>query len=186
MKLNRTFFEKFLLRHRRILVALLGATVVWVFASNLTGTTSVVLVSSPLPAGSTISADSMSMVEVRGVLPDGFIRDISQVQGLFTNQNLSPGTLLLSSHLSTNQNSLNKFVASLPLEAGDTSTYPPGSSVRVWAISDEGAFLISENAVVLSTQESVGANNRVTLAFDEASEFRLMQAFAIRLVLNQV
>ena len=55
----------------------------------------------------------------------------------------------------------------------------------MWAISDEGAFLISENAVVLSTQESVGANNRVTLAFDEASEFRLMQAFAIRLVLNQ-
>jgi hypothetical protein len=185
MNFNREFFERFLIRHRRVLVAVLAATVVWLFASNVAGYTAVVLVTSPVPAGSVVSPESLSIVEVQGSLPEGVITDISQVQNLYANQNLRPGMFLLSSQLSSTGNTSNRFTASLPLEAGDNTLYPTGSSVRVWSLGEEGAFLITENAVVISTEQNVGGNNRVTLTFDEASEFRLMQAFALRLVINQ-
>lgn len=185
MNFNREFFERFLIRHRRVLVAVLAASIVWLFASNVAGTTAVLLVTSPIPAGSIITSESLSLIEVQGSLPEGVLRDISQVENLFANQNLTPGMFLLSSQLSSTGTSSNRFIASLPLEAGDTTLYPPGSVVRVWSLGEEGAFLITENAVVISTEQSVGGNNRVTLAFDEASEFQLMQAFALRLVINQ-
>lgn len=185
MNFNREFIERFLIRHRRVLVALLAATVVWLFASNVAGSTTVVLVTSPIPAGSMISPDSLSIVEVQGNLPEGVIGDLNQVQNLYANQNLTPGMFLLSSQLTSTSNTSNRFIASLPLEAGDNTLYPPGSLVRVWSLGEEGAFLITESAVVISTEQSVGGNNRVTLAFDEASEFPLMQAFALRLVINQ-
>lgn len=185
MQLDRDFFERFLIRHRRILVALLLATIAWLIAGNLAGATSVVMVNAPITSGSLIDSQTLSVVEVRGTLPEGYINDVEQISGYYSNQNLVPGMVLLSSHLTSTPSDSNRLVASLPLEAGDNTLYQPGASVRVWAISDEGVFLITENAVVISTEQSVSENNRVTLAFDEASEYRLMQAFALRLVLNQ-
>lgn len=185
MKLDRDFLEQFLIRHRRILVALLLATIAWIIAGNLVGSTSAVIVTAPITHGSRIESQTLSVVEVRGTLPQGYISDIEQLSGHYSNQNLVPGMLLLSSHLTSTPSNSNRFVASLPLEAGDNTQYQPGASVRVWAVSDEGVFLITDNATVISTQQSVSANNRVTLAFDETSEYRLMQAYALRLVLNQ-
>lgn len=166
-------------------MAVLGATLVWMFASNIAGASNAVLVLSPIAPGESIPSSALGIIEVRGELPEGTLSSTEQLQRVFANKNLMPGTLLNVQDITASRSADTYLQASLPLEAGDETQYRPGSSVRVWVIKEEGSFLVTDNAIVLLTQAGVGANSRVVLKFDPAVEFELMQAYAVRLVLNQ-
>lgn len=166
------------MRYRGWIAAGLVALLVSSFLSGAHKGGPVVVAARELQAGHRIGEADLAQAWLESPLSSKAIAERELVVGRLLNSSLPAGAVILKSQLGLQKRRVNSLLVSLPLESGDDTAYAIGSSVHVWALSDSGAWLLSEEAQVMGRNADSG---RVLLALPKSAEAAAMNALAVRL-----
>ena len=170
----------FILRYRKILIALGFSFIVWSIAQNPPDGKVVLIANQYIPANSKFELAQFAEVRVAGFDTDQFVNSFSLLRSAFAKSDIAMGSLIAQEELSSNSfptNRVDVFISldsQLPIKAG--------SKLHLWANSDEFKHLVSNDAVVRSSEtDSYGTRLRVSVPMSD--EYSVMQSDDIQVVM---
>ena len=169
------------LQFRRHLAVLVVTLLAWSVVNGVHKGEQIVVTTGPIVAGQIVTAGQLELAWLDGPAVDGYAREPDQIVGKALLRSISAASPVLLSDLLLDNDQPERVVVDLPLDAGVGADYPSGTTVHVWAVGDEGSWLLSEDGVVVGVLGGSLGNSRVVLSLPEADESAAMSALAVRL-----
>jgi hypothetical protein len=169
----------FILRYRKILLALGFSLIVWMISSNPPNGNLVLIANQFIPANSKLQAEQFSLITIANFETESFISNLESIQSLYTKIDIQPGSLINQESTSSEKGFNNRVDVFVNLE--NQGNINPGSKLHLWSQSDEFSQLISSDAVV-RTSESDSYGARLLVSIPLTDEYAVMQSQGIKVV----
>lgn len=170
-----------LLQYRRHLAVLIMTLFAWSLLNGAHKGQQIVVSAAPIAAGQPVTEAQVALAWLDGPSIAGFVTEPSEVVGKALLRSLAPDTPLLRSDLQLGNQQPERVVVDLPLDAGAGAEYASGTTVHVWAVGEEGAWLLSSDGIVVGLLGGALGDNRVVLSLPRDAESAAMSALAVRL-----
>ena len=141
----------------------------------------IVVTTGPIAAGQPVTAGQLELAWLDGPPVDGYAREPAQIVGRALLRSVAAASPVLLSDLQLGNDQPERVVVDLPLDAGVGADYPSGTTVHVWAVGDEGSWLLTADGVVVGVLGGSLGNSRVVLSLPQKDESAAMSALAVRL-----
>lgn len=171
------------LTFRYHLLAIAIALCVWSWLNGAHKGVHIYVATETIPAGTKVLSTQVTDAWIDGADVKGYVLDLAELKGKRLLSTVSLGSPILRESIDATPGDSDRVTVSLPLEAGDSYTYPIGAKVHAWSLSDEGNFLLSADAIVLGNSNQQLTGLRIILSLPAADELKAMSALAVRLAI---
>jgi hypothetical protein len=179
-KIELNQIHLFILRYRKILVALGFSFIVWSIAQNPPDGKVVLIANQFIPANHQLSAEQFSEIRISGFDTENFVTGFSEVNNKFSKSEIAAGSLLKQDAMSSE--SLNSDRVDVFITLENQTTISAGTKLHLWSDLEEFKQLVSSDAVV-RTSESDNYGTRLRVSIPLADEYSVMQSNSIKVVL---
>lgn len=176
-KLNLRQINIFLLRYRKILIALLVSFLVWNLTQNAPPGKTVLIAREFIPANAKLSQNQFLQIQISGLDTENFLTEFVQVEAKYAKRQIPIGSLISKNSIKTKPDLSTRIDVFVSLE--NTDQIAPGTPLHLWAISDQFKKLVSTDAIVRSaTYDNFKTHLKVSIPL--LDEYEVMQANEIK------
>lgn len=170
----------FILRYRKILIALGFSFIVWSIAQNPPEGNVVLIANQFIPASTQLLPEQFSEVRISGFAVDDFVTNISELTSAYSKNNITSGALVMRDAITAKSISDDRVDVFISLE--NQSPINPGTKLHLWSDQEEFKQLVSSDALVRTSEvDNYGTRLRVSIPMQD--EYAVMQSDSIKIVM---
>jgi hypothetical protein len=170
----------FILRYRKILVALGFSFIVWTISQNPPAGNLVLIANQFVPANSALTAEQFSLATISDFDSANYVSKYSDLASNFSQVDIAPGSLLSRDSITSDKVFNNRIDVFVALE--NQGQINPGTHLHLWSQSEEIGRLISSEAIVRKS-ETDNYGTRLTVSIPISDEYAVMQSQGIKVSL---
>jgi len=179
-KIDLNQIHLFILRYRKILIALGFSFIVWSIAQNPPDGEIVLIANQFIPAHSKLAAEQFTQINISGLDTGNFISKYSEIDSTYSQNDIQPGSLIQKGNISQVAAPNNRVDVFISLD--NQLEINAGTKLHLWSDSEEFKQLVSNDAVVRSSEtDSYGTRLRVSVPISD--EYSVMQSNDIKVVM---
>ncbi len=179
-EINLRQIHLFILRYRKILVAIGFSFIVWNISQTPPNGNLVLVANQFIPANTPLTSELFSKVTINDFDTESYVADISQIQSSYAKNDIPVGALINRDAIESEYSLNDRVDVYITLE--NIGGIPAGRHLHLWAQSDGYSNLVSKDAIV-RTSETDNYGTRLTVSVPNADEYSVMQSQSIKVVL---
>lgn len=170
----------FLLRYRKIFVALIISFLVWSLTLNPPTGATVLIAKEFIPQNSSLSRTQFAQIQVSNFDTSEYLADFSELKSTFAGQDIQAGSLMVDNYLKSEVGSTTRVDVFISVE--NSGIVRPGAKLHLWTSGDEYKRLVSSDAVVRSSHiDNYQTHLRVSIPI--LDEYEVMQSNEIKIAI---
>lgn len=170
----------FILRYRKILVALGFSFIVWTISQNPPSGNLVLIATQFVPANSALSSEQFELATISDFDTKNYVSEFSAIELAFNSYDILPGSLLSKDSISNTAIQNNRVDIFVNLE--NQGAIEPGSRLHLWSQDDEFNRLVSSDGIVRKS-DTDNYGTRLTISIPLADEYQVMQSNNIKVTI---